>query len=110
MYDLLVCTCGNPLGFIFEFPILKQMNFTKEGEVFIQLLGQVFSQFKKEDYKQLRHFIFMSCQHFQVYQIYDTKVAIELLIKQYQAMWESVPEHQLTDALIESIYKNQLIT
>ena len=23
MYDLLVCTCGNPLGFIFEFPILK---------------------------------------------------------------------------------------
>ena len=35
MYDLLVCTCGTPLGFVFEFPVLKQLNFRKEGEVFI---------------------------------------------------------------------------
>lgn len=32
MYDLLVCHCGEPIGYLFEFQVLKKMNFTKEGE------------------------------------------------------------------------------
>ncbi len=64
MYDLIVCTCGTPLGFIYEYPVLKQFNFTKEGDKFVEELEQLFKSTPNEHHAKLRQFILVSCQHF----------------------------------------------
>jgi|LauGreSBDMM110SN_4_FD.fasta_scaffold45462_1 hypothetical protein len=44
MYDLIVCTCGNPIGFIFEFTTLKQLNFTTEGDSIVEYFKRLFEE------------------------------------------------------------------
>jgi hypothetical protein len=47
----------------------------------------------------------ISCLHFQVYQIYDPQLALELLVKQFQQYFESVPDQQMTQEAIDFVYK-----